>query len=79
MRAYHQMLMHPGDALKTKFITPFELFDSIHMPFGLLNVSQISHKLIVGIIQVLYFAFASWITSLLLARTQMNTDDDVVV
>ena len=43
---YHQILMHPPDAEKTAFITPYGLFCYNVMSFGLKNVGVTYQKLV---------------------------------
>ena len=43
---YHQIPMHPPDAEKTFFITPYGLYCYNVMPFGLKNVGATYHRLV---------------------------------
>ena len=40
IKEYHLISVHAMDIPKTSVITPFDLFEFLHIPFGLTNVPQ---------------------------------------
>ena len=56
-KGYFQIIMHPADIPKTAFITPFGLFEFLHLPFGLRNAAQTFQRMMDRIFSDLPFCF----------------------
>ena len=57
VRGYHQFPMADVDVQKMAIITPFGLFEFLHMPFGLKNSAQAFQHLMDGVLRGLEFCF----------------------
>ena len=54
---YHQIPVVAADIPKAAIITPFELWEFLHMPFGLKNAAQAFQRLMDGILRGVPFVF----------------------
>ena len=57
VKGYHQILVAPKDVSKTAAVTPFGLFEFLHMPFGLKNAAQTFQRLMDRVVQDLEGVF----------------------
>ena len=56
-KGFHQIPVMPRDVPKTAVITPFGLWEFIHMPFGLQNAGQIFQCFVDEVLDGLEFCF----------------------
>jgi hypothetical protein len=56
-KGYYQIPIQEGDIHKTEVITPFGLWEFLHMPFGLRNAGQSFQRFMDEVLSRLDFAF----------------------
>jgi Reverse transcriptase (RNA-dependent DNA polymerase) len=67
-KGYYQIPVAAADVQKTAVITPFGLFESLHMPFGLRNAGQSFQRLMDSITANLPASF-SYLDDVIVAST----------
>ena len=72
VHSYHQVPVHPADVCKTAVITPFGLFEFIHMPFDLKNTAQAFQCLMDTVCSGLNFLFI-YLDDILVASIDIET------
>jgi hypothetical protein len=69
-KGYHQVPMQTADIPKTTIITPFGLFEFLHMPFGLSNAAQTFQRLMDSLFRDFPFVFIYLDDMLIFSRSR---------